>query len=290
MINMNKYAGGETPHELFTDAVKRKDSQGVDTKLLKANMEKVGIAYRYYERAMNNHNLGILTPSNVLSKLEDELKGMYSSKCKLVKDFRTWHFNNNPQTYNNVCPYCTINSANTTEHILPKDVYPEYSVNVFNLIPACSECNTYKGDDIRDENGDLFTINFYTDMLPDKRYLFATITPIVGGVQFDYCLNNVNGIDVNLYGLIERHFKKYRLLTRFYEKAVQELPNLVNYFKFEEITCAAEYDKAAKKLINKTNADAAVYGRNHWKMVMNYDAATSPVFKQYVMTLLGLIP
>lgn len=63
-----------------------------------------------------------------------------------------------------------------------------------------------------------------------------------------------------------------------------------NYFKFEEITCEDDYDKAASKLIRKTDADAVAYGRNHWKIVMYYDAATSPVFKSYIMTQLNLTP
>ena len=290
MINMKRYAGGKTPYELFSEAVGRKDKNGAYTIALNANKHKVEIAYRYYERAMGNQKLGLLTSSTVLSRIKQPLLGMYSSGCKLVKDFRTWHFNNNPQTYNNVCPYCTINSANTTEHILPKDVYPEYAVNVFNLIPACSECNTFKGDDVLDKNGEIFTINFYTDTLPDIRYLFAHIYPIAGAVQFEYYLDNRNGVDINLYALIKRHFDRYHLIDRYYAKAVQELSNIVNYFKYEEITCEADYDKAASKLIRKTDDNAKVYGRNHWRIVMYYDAATSPVFKSYIMTQLHLTP
>jgi len=79
------------------------------------------------------------------------------------------------------------------------------------------------------------------------------------------------------------------LIDRYYTKAVQELSNIENYFKFEEITCEADYDKAASKLIRKTDADAVAYGRNHWKIVMYYDAATSAVFKSYIMTKFNLI-
>ena len=194
MINMKRYAGGKKPYELFSEAVDRKDKSSADTIALNAHKHKVEIAYRYYERAMDNQKLGLLTSSTVLSRIKHPLLGMYSSGCKLVKDFRTWHFNNNSQTYNNVCPYCTINSAITTEHILPQEVYPEYAANVFNLIPACSECNSYKGDEILDENGQIFTINYYTDTLPDIRYLFAKITSIEGGVQFEYYLENLSYI------------------------------------------------------------------------------------------------
>lgn len=290
MINMKRYAGEKTPYELFSEAVDRKEKNSADTIALNANKHKVKIAYRYYERTMDSQKLGSLTPSRVLSSIKEHLLGMYSSRCKLVKDFRTWHFNNNPQTYYNVCPYCTINSANTTEHILPKEVYPEYAVNVLNLIPACSECNSFKFHDVVDQNGEIFTINFYTDTLPDIRYLFARITHIEGGVQLEYYLENRNGVDVNLYALLERHFQRFHLIDRFYDKAVQELPNIINYFKCENITCEVDYDNAASKLIRKTDEDAKAYGRNHWRIVMNYDAATSPVFKSYIMTLLNLTP
>ena len=157
---MKRYAGGKTPYELFSEAVDRKNKNSPDTIALNGNKHKVEIAFRYYERAMDNRKLGLLSPSEKLSSIKQHLLGMFSSGCKLVKDFRAWHFKNNPQTYNNVCPYCTINSANTTEHIFPKDVYPEYVVNVFNLIPVCSECNTFKGDEILDKSGEIFTINF----------------------------------------------------------------------------------------------------------------------------------
>lgn len=288
MINMKRYAGGKTPYELFTEAVNRKDQNSADTKLLQANKMAIGAAYRFYGCAMQNRKIDLLTPSSVLALIKDPLLSMYSNDCKLVKDFRTWHFNNNLQTYNNVCPYCTINSANTTEHILPKEDFPEYSVDVYNLIPACSECNSYKGKFLRDESGKFFTINFYTDILPNVRFLFATIKPIVGGVQFEYCLSNTNGVDPELFALIERHFVRYKLISRFYDKAVQELPNLVNYFRSEEITSEEEFDKVAQKLIRKTDLDAPSYGLNHWKIVMNYEAASSPVFKAYILSLLGI--
>lgn len=285
---MKRYAGGKTPYDFFSEALSRKNKKA-DTIALNANKHKVEIAFRYYERAMDNRKLGLLRPSRVLLNIKQHLLGMFSSDCKLVKEFRIWHFNNNPQTYNNVCPYCTINSANTTEHIFPKDIYPEYAVNVFNLIPACSECNSFKGGQVFDKNGEIFTINFYTDSLPDIRYLFARIIPIKGGgVQFEYYLSNINGIDKNLYGLIERHFDHYHLIDRYYNKAVQELSNIENYFKFEEITNEADFDKAASKLIRKTDDDAKAYGKNHWKIVMYYDASRSPTFKSYIMTQLNM--
>ena len=126
--------------------------------------------------------------------------------------------------------------------------------------------------------------------MPDKRYLFANITPNGVRVQLKYYLHNKDGIDKNLYALIERHFQRFHLIDRYFFKAIQELSNIENYFKSEEITCEADYDKVASKLITKTDYDANEYGRNHWRIVMQYDAATSPIFKSYIMTQLHLTP
>ena len=100
MINMKRYTGEKSPYELFSEAVDRKKNSA-DTIVLNEIKPKIEIAYRYYERAMDKLKLGTLRPSMVLSSYKEHLLGMYSSGCKLVKDFRSWHFNNNPQTYNN---------------------------------------------------------------------------------------------------------------------------------------------------------------------------------------------
>ena len=56
MINMKKYAGGKTPYELSSEALDRKNKNSADTIALNENKHKVGIAYRYSERAMYSLN------------------------------------------------------------------------------------------------------------------------------------------------------------------------------------------------------------------------------------------
>lgn len=70
MINMKRYAGGKTPYELFSEAVDRKNKNSPDTIALKKNKHKVEIAFRYYERAMDNRKLGLLSPSKKLSSIK----------------------------------------------------------------------------------------------------------------------------------------------------------------------------------------------------------------------------
>lgn len=54
----------------------------------------------------------------------------------------------------NVCPYCnrqyTFTSKNKKikpqfDHYFPKSKYPYLAINLYNLIPSCSVCNSYKG-------------------------------------------------------------------------------------------------------------------------------------------------
>lgn len=45
---------------------------------------------------------------------------------------------------NGKCPYCQQNIANNLDHFLPKSRYVTFSVSPYNLVPACSECNTDK--------------------------------------------------------------------------------------------------------------------------------------------------
>lgn len=44
------------------------------------------------------------------------------------------------------CPYCQQNLVKTVDHFLPKSKYVAYTVTPYNLIPACSDCNTGKLD------------------------------------------------------------------------------------------------------------------------------------------------
>ncbi len=44
------------------------------------------------------------------------------------------------------CCYCEYNGAQTIDHFFPKRYFPEKAFQWENFVPACSSCNTYKGD------------------------------------------------------------------------------------------------------------------------------------------------
>lgn len=270
--------------EVYKDAVLRKND-GVE----KTELQDIGVpvhdCYLNYERHFKQNDLEYMPKARVGGEHRDVLLGLYGSQTKLVKDFRKRYFEINPQTYNNLCPYCVISSSGTTEHILPKEQYPEYAVNVLNLIPSCSDCNLAKGNDVLDDDGNKLIINYYTDVLPDVQFLFVDITANGGALKFEYKLLNKDYlIKDELFALIERHFDKLHLLKRYDEKAIQEMAEIRNTYLAEDFENEVQYDVFSRKQVKKCDLDVSEYGRNHWKIVLLRACAESAVFKQFIMS------
>ena len=282
MKNMLPYDLKE-PFELYKEAVARK-SDGLVKQELESIEKPMGDCYTNYNIHFLQNDLEYMPQASVGQDHKDALSSMYGSQVKLVKDFRKRFFEINPQTYNNLCPYCVINSANTTEHILPKETYPEYDVDVQNLIPGCSECNSAKGETILNENGEKYIINFFTDILPDEQFLYVDISNNGVSLSFDYVLSNVqNRIDTTLFNLIERHYSRLHLIKRYNDKAIQEFAEIYNTYKAEAFADENQYNTFAAKQVRKCDLDVPEYGRNHWKVVLVRACAESDVFKQFVL-------
>lgn len=285
MINL--FQDREDSFSEYKAAVNRKNDDSNDKKDLLSIEKQMEDCYINYKQHFDSNNLEILKSTRVGQLHKDSLLGLYSSDAAIVKLFRMRYFAQNPQTYNNLCPYCTLSEANTTEHILPKEKYPEYAVDMLNLIPACSGCNSKKGDSIIDVvSGKKTTINYYTDKLPHEQYLYVDFEVSSNNIKAVYHLeNHDNKINVEMYSLIERHFSKFDLLNRFNLKAIQEISELRNLYVVEDFSNEAEYNAFAAKQIRKMKMDMPQLGYNHWKVILYLSAATSDVFKKYILSL-----
>lgn len=279
MINFNYYIGDA--FVLYKRAVENKTDKAGKT-VLEGVENSVESAYKSYDESFSNKNVHTLLPSNVFSQIEKgQLYGLYGSNKKIVKDIRTWIDNNNKRTYLRKCPYCTINSANTTEHILPKKKYPEYAVHAKNLLPCCSECNSKKGENIKDEQGKPIILNYYYDTLPNVQYLFVIISfDAKGIVDFEYRLDNRNNVNEDLFELIESHYNKLDLLARFKAQAINIYSEIENSILVDVKDQGVE--NSLQTLRNKTVMDAVDYGLNHWKVVLKLALADSVDYSEYI--------
>lgn len=277
MINFNKYDGD--PYLLFEDALNCINNSDVKD-LIVNNKQKVKNRYNQFHDELNINNIEhIEVCADISDNAADALRNMYSSKCKIVKDFRKWFDDSTPGTYYRMCPYCTINQADTIDHILPQKTYPEFAINVHNLIPACSACNRLKGKKVLNDNNEKIIINYYTDTLPDVQYLFAEFRyDEKGKLECEYRLENPNNIiDDNIYSLLLRHYRKLDLLNRLNARSINLIESLVCDFE------GYNYEETAEYIKSKCGREKEKYGINYWKIVLYLTAVESPVFKDYVI-------
>lgn len=280
MINFNYYT--DDAFELYKKAVAaKKDKDGKKTLELIENNIKTD--YENYQYNFNRKNVHLLNSNANLSSTDKKLlKQLYGSNKKIIKHIRTWIDNNNKRTYLHKCPYCTINRANTTEHILPKDKYPEYAVDALNLLPCCSECNSLKGENVRNTTNEPLIINFYYNKLPNIQYLFVDlIFDSKGNVDFDYKLENNNNIDEKMFHLLDSHFSKLNLLQRYKNEAINNYSEIENCILecFNELK---DIDKCLNILKKQAYNDATQYGNNHWKVTLKLALANSVEYKEYL--------
>jgi len=280
MINFNPYDG--EPFELYQGAVERKN-EGPDKDVLLRIEEKVCNSYETYQAAFNGGCVHLLDKDDSYAPNERQLlKGLYGSKAKVIKDIRKWIDENNKRTYLRKCPYCTLSRANTTEHVLPKDDYPEYAINALNLLPCCSDCNSIKGEQVRDEDGKPVIINFYYHKLPNVQYLFVRLFEDRNGyVDFKYYLDNSNHeVEVSMFRLIQNHFTTLGLLEKFEEGAISNYTEIENELK--NSTSKYGVEKCLKDLRKNALEDAKEYGTNHWKVVLKLALAESDWYAGYL--------
>lgn len=272
--------------EEYKSAVKRK-KPGPEKEELQSIETPMQECYNNYKIHFDSNELEHMQPAEVGRLHKSVLLGMFDSKNYIIKKFRKKFFETNLQTYNNLCPYCVINESNTTEHILPKEEYPEFAIDVLNLIPCCSKCNSLKGGTVLGNENNKLILNFYTDILPNLQFLFVDITE-EGSINFSYRLENVdNEINADLFNLIERHFTKLDLINRYNQKAIQLFSEISNRYIAQDIKDELDFDKFANTQLKAWEYNNAFYGINHWKQALERACATSSVFKRFIISSLS---
>lgn len=266
MKNLNLFNGNT--HDFLDEIISSKNYSDKDpTYKQRVNLlvPNVKICYNSYDTANNTNNHISLVPHGYITPHKEDLIKLYNPKAKKLITFK-----NNATTIldnraSNVCQYCTINSANTLDHIVPKSDFSEFAVNPKNLLPACSECNGYKLDRFKNNNDRLF-LNLYTDVLPAVQYLFVDIQITNGVVEADYRLLNINNIDAQLFEIIESHYDKLHLFRRFKSKSNTIISEMIN--SINSSIGIISKQTFLNMTLDKINRDKLLHGGNHYKLIL----------------------
>jgi hypothetical protein len=209
-----------------------------------------------------------------------DLHSLYNYKSKTIRRFRSEISALQPQAIRYTCQYCTLTPAQSLDHFLPKEAYPEFSIHTLNLIPCCSTCNGHKSHIWKNGEDRLF-INYYLDTLPEEQYLFVQVFQDANNeMDFRFFLDNLSNIPEAEFNLIDSHFTRLKLFKRMKRSAVGMVSELKN-------SIISGVEKASLVDVVDTVKSTALrnkvsYGNNHWKAVLEIALVESDIFLAHV--------
>lgn len=88
------------------------------------------------------------------------------------------------------CPICELRDATELDHYVPRQLFPEFSVHSYNLIPTCHECNNNKSTAWCDSGKRVF-FNAYYDMPTDELLFDISVLKENGILRLVIALKNL---------------------------------------------------------------------------------------------------
>jgi len=163
------------------------------------------------------------------------------------------------------------------DHVLGQSEFPQYAVHPLNLFPSCSECNGYKSESFL-RNGVRRFLNLYSDALPNTQYLFVTIAlNAAGDLDYDFIVENKNGVEASLFALIKNHFLELKLLSRMKNASIKPYSEFRSTVRtrLKDLT----WDKISEQVWAETGENMQNLGSNHFQYVLQRAMITSPLFR-----------
>lgn len=148
-------------------------------------------------------------------------------------------------------PYCLISEADSKDHYLPKEKFPEFSFFVFNLVPCCTNCNRRKGEKWLDQ-GERAFFNPYFDLLP-KRFLGVDVSATDMTVSFYL---------VERKGVIFSHVNKLKIIERYNDQGSAVLSSVLGLV--EEYAELQDDQTFRNYMDREYRRHSSRFGENHY--------------------------
>lgn len=260
--------------DFFRDAVNRKQDSTLKSRL-KLLDPSINLEYDNYEAEFRSKTIEKLKPNAFFDLYKDDLLSLYSYQSYIIRELRTRLSSLQTATIRNTCQNCTLIPIQSMDHILPKEMYPEFCINPLNLFPSCQTCNAYKSRSWTKGGKRLF-LNLFLDDLPDEQYLFADIRHGKDGIDFKFKLKFSKSIDKSLASLIDSHYTLLHLLERM------RLSSSAYLAEFRNTLVAARKRLTNKEVVQmvfeKTADDKVCYGTNYWKSILEESLVNDDTF------------
>lgn len=266
MKNLKPYK--ECSSTFLDDVLKAKNNSKKDpdykdrVEILKSNVKN---KYSSFDSKHEANNLASLTAHGYSGQDKADLLKLYKYDNSVIQKLNDKVTTLEGNRLINTCQNCTINEINSLDHIVPKDEFPEFSVNPRNLFPSCSKCNGHKSYVWRENSKSVF-LNLYLDNLPEEKYLFCNPTFDGDKITLKFTVENRFGIEQNLFNLIENHYTRLHLPKRFRKNShdtIYELNKEINKYKAK-----ISKEELIETIKEDIMEEKTYYGFNYWKAII----------------------
>lgn len=157
-----------------------------------------------------------------------------------------------------ICPFCGIRDVATIDHYLPKAKYATTVVTPINLVPACRDCNSNKGD-ITVTDREVW--HPYYDDYGDIRWLYAEIVEDSSPIVIFYVDTSLCGISMEDTTKIRNSFSIFELSELYGIYAAKELKDIDHLMRFLKKNVGNEEVKKQLNMMYESykHADANSY-------------------------------
>jgi hypothetical protein len=177
---------------------------------------------------------------------------------------------------NGRCPLCGHRDVSTLDHYMPKTSHPGLVVCPKNLLPACSDCNKVKTDDVP-TCASKQTLNPYYDNVDNSIWLIAKFRKTLP-VIVEYSVAE-GGSAVAMRPMTARrlryHFKTLRLARLYSMQATGELGNIKQFLT--NLLNSSSWEDVRDHLSEQAASRAAA-ARNSWQTALYRALAESKWF------------
>lgn len=167
---------------------------------------------------------------------------------------------------NNRCPLCNYGSVETLDHVLPKRLYPSFSVTPTNLVGSCDRCNRLKGEAAPTGPDDGFLHPYFESVNHTIWLLADVVTSTPAAVTFR--VGNPSILDGNLVARIRTQFDGLELARLYSDAAADEIVDIED--ALEEVFQAGGAGAVAAHLIRQCRSRRRA-NLNSWRAAL-YDA------------------
>ena len=211
----------DNPKEVFKTCISNFRDEVFKSKL-ESIITYIDSEASFYDTMAFFNNLSSISQQSNINGIVSvyDMKKVYEQKfVKKGQPGRKYYDKLKLSAKNNICPLCNQRTVTTLDHVLPKTLYPSFSVTPFNLIPACADCNKIK-DTYNPSMAEEEILHPYYDDISSKQYLYAKFYEEIP-ISIDFYIKSSNPQTI-LEKRLQNHFELFALNKLYTSNAAEE--------------------------------------------------------------------